>query len=455
MRMPAILKRFWKQFNRVYDASRKLDFDTMPLPALMQHYQHLNDSVLKQWHAPIINDYFCMLFFGLLKKLTQAWITDQAPEQVQGGSLQNDLLCGEGGLESTEPTKMLMRIAAAIDQGVPETRAWFLEHSPETIWEALDQHQKAPPLRASLQEFLDAYGFRCVNELKLEAPDLHDDPTFVLGAIAGYIRGGSYNIEAMEQRERAIREQAEQVVNGALSGTKKWIYNWVLKQTRTVVKNRENLRFARTKIFGIARHLFRAASKHLVSLHVLENEPDIFYLTVEEVLGYVEGRPSTTRLKDLVALRKKEFDDYRSTPPPPERFLTYGAAGASIAMPQVLADGNLIVNEGDETDPNRLTGTPCCPGVVEGVVRVVRSLEDAKGLDGEILVTERTDPGWVPLFPSCAGLLIERGSLLSHSAVVARELGIPTIVGVRGGLMQRLKSGQRVRMDAGSGVVEL
>jgi pyruvate,water dikinase len=76
-------------------------------------------------------------------------------------------------------------------------------------------------------------------------------------------------------------------------------------------------------------------------------------------------------------------------------------------------------------------------------------------LSGEILVTERTDPGWVPLYPSCSGLLIERGSLLSHSAVVARELGLPTIVGISGGLMGKLKTGMRVRIDAGRGEVRI
>ncbi|MCY3902836.1 MAG: PEP-utilizing enzyme, partial [Caldilineaceae bacterium] len=102
-----------------------------------------------------------------------------------------------------------------------------------------------------------------------------------------------------------------------------------------------------------------------------------------------------------------------------------------------------------------LTGTPCCPGVVEGPVLVARTPAEAEQLDQQILVTARTDPGWVPLYPSCAGLLIERGSLLSHSAVVARELGLPTIVGISGGLMQKLQTGQRVRMDASKGEVRI
>ena len=86
---------------------------------------------------------------------------------------------------------------------------------------------------------------------------------------------------------------------------------------------------------------------------------------------------------------------------------------------------------------------------------MAHSFEDTEGLDGEILVTERTDPGWVPVFPACSGLIIERGSLLSHSAVVARELGIPTVVGIEGNPLDKLEDGQMVHLDAGKGEVRI
>ena len=92
--------------------------------------------------------------------------------------------------------------------------------------------------------------------------------------------------------------------------------------------------------------------------------------------------------------------------------------------------------------------------MVEGRVRRVEDPHHEPPLEGDILVTYRTDPGWVPLFPQAAGILVERGSLLSHSAVVAREMGIPTIVGIEG-LMDRLKTGDLIRMDAGAGSVEI
>lgn len=190
-------------------------------------------------------------------------------------------------------------------------------------------------------------------------------------------------------------------------------------------------------------------------MNLLDHERDVFYLTVEELVAFVEGRGITGDIRNLARLRKAEYQVYEDSPAPPDRLLTFGAAGASMGYTAILAEGDLLRSTEVNSDPNVLTGTPCCPGVVEGVVRVVANLKDAEGLNGEILVTGRTDPGWVPLYPSCSGLLIERGSLLSHSAVVARELGLPTIVGVNGGLMTRLKTGMKVRVDAGKGEIRI
>ena len=456
IRMDSIVHGFQAHFNKVYQNARKTRFESLSLTDLAGVYQDLNDQILRRWQAPIINDYLCMIFFGLLKKLTEKWVAagDAAP------SLQNDLLCGQGDLESTEPTKCLMRIASRIDQasgqGDVGFREWFVSTPAKEVWAALVKGERSPSIKASFDEFLDRFGFRCINELKLEEPDLNDDPSFVVNAVQSYVKMKSYSIAAIEQREAQIRSKAEAEVRTRLSGWKRVFYFWIVKQARRAVRNRENLRFARTKIFGVSRHLFRAMGEHLKALGTLKDSHDIFYLTVDEILSFIEGRGMTTGLSGLVEIRKREFDGFKKTPPPPSRFLSTGAVGVSNSYPQVLSDADLLRGEAKESsDPNILLGTSCCPGVVEGVVRVVHELKDCEGLNGEILVTERTDPGWVPLYPSCSGLLIERGSLLSHSAVVARELGLPTIVGISGGLMTRLKTGQKVRVDAAKGEVRI
>ncbi|MCM2280670.1 MAG: phosphoenolpyruvate synthase [Bdellovibrionaceae bacterium] len=448
----SIVSTFQAHFETVYQDARQKDFTRMPLDAQLAQYHHLEEQLLKRWHAPIINDYLCMVFFGLIKRLTEKWVAADS----EGSSLQNDLLCGQGDLESTEPTKSLMRIAEWIDTGDAQIRAWFLSKPSDEIWREIRDSGRYPELRARVYEFLDKYGFRCVNELKLEEPDLHDDPAFAINSIASYVRTKSYSISKMEEREREIRGQAEAKLRTLLSGWKLSVYLWVLKHTRKAVRNRENLRFARTKVFGVARHLFRGMGLNLVRLGFLSDPKDVFFITVEELIGFAEGRAVSVDLKPMVASRRREYAAYDEQAPPPDRFLTYGAAGVTIPYAQVLSESDLLAADRPvNTDPNVLVGTPCCPGVIEGVVRVVKELKEAEGLNGEILVTSRTDPGWVPLYPSCSGLLIERGSLLSHSAVVARELGLPTIVGISGGLMTKLKTGMRVKIDAGRGEVRI
>jgi rifampicin phosphotransferase len=192
-RINSIVRGFQSHFNQVYESARKLPFASMSLTELAQLYQRLDDQILRRWHAPIINDYLCMIFFGLLKKLTEKWIGTEGDI----ASVQNDLLCGQGDLESTEPTKMLMRIADSVDNGESRVREWVLATPPSEIWAQL-KGGKFPELHKKIDAFLDKYGFRCINELKLEEPDLHDDPSFVINAVASYVRMKAYSVKSME-----------------------------------------------------------------------------------------------------------------------------------------------------------------------------------------------------------------------------------------------------------------
>jgi phosphohistidine swiveling domain-containing protein len=464
-RINRLIAAFETNLETVYQRFRKSDLTALALPEQMALYNQLEEELLQRWQAPIVNDGRCMMAFGLLKALTERWLGGEGDGQGEGnahgdgqtgGALQNDLLCGQGDVESTMPTKMLMGIAQQIDRGDPVFRAWLLETPAADVAAELTRGAGGGDVGVTFRDFLDRYGFRCVDELKLEAPDLHTDPSFAIQAIAGYLRGGTYAVATMEEREAAIRRKAEELVRARLTGPRRALFFAVLRLARRAVRDRERLRFGRTKTFGLARRLVRAMGQNLVSLGQLGAVDDVFYLTIEELAAYIEGRAVTSELGGLARMRRAEFDEYRRTPAPPDRFVSVGTVGAVAAHSALLAGGDLLASTGSvSTDPDVLIGTPCCPGIVEGTARVVHSVKDADGMRGEILVTERTDPGWVPLFPTCSGLLVERGSLLSHSAVVARELGLPTIVGISGGLMTRLQSGQRVRMDASRGEIRI
>lgn len=428
---------FLETFHRDYDKYRNMPLKRMRGDQLIRIYMELERNMLGRWKAPIINDFLCMVHFGLLRKLTTTWLHDLDP------SIQNDLLAGEGGLESAEPTKALLRLANVASQN-SGLRQLIETLEPAEGLEALNQSSYQEFYKRVL-DYLDKYGFRCMSEMKLEEIDLLTDPSYLFVCLKNYLKAGQTEVHD-DSHEKSLRLQAETKVASHLKGFRKKFYFWVLKHARKAVKNRENTRFARTRIYGIARTIFQTIGEDLATMGVLEQPRDIFWLTIEEVFGIYNGTLPSFNLKSFVDLRKKDYEKFEEETDP--RILTRGA---------VYWNNTFIKEELPQVSGSEdydLKGLPCCPGILEGVVKVILNPSDNLELNGEILVTARTDPGWVPLYPAISGLLVERGSLLSHSAIVAREMGIPAIVSIPG-LTKTLKTGMRVRIDAKAGTIKI
>ena len=441
-RIERLVADFETLFEMHYRRWAAMDFSELRPHELMHVYGEMERDILEQWRAPIINDLFVMVNYGILKKLCASWCGDTT------GSLQNDLICGEGGIRSTEPTYRLMDLAA-LARSLPGLQEIFASTPLDEIASRTRSNGKYAAFDSAFQTYLEEYGFRCMNELKLEEPTLRDRPEFAYQVIRNYVTAKAPpDPKAITAREAQIRSTAEQRAFSMItSPIKRRVFRRVLGNARLGVKNRENMRFARTRIFGLVRELVRALGVRLTQAGALQERDDVFYLTLDEVFDFIKGTAVTADLKALVALRRAEFDRYRQEPEvPDDRFETFGMVYArnrfrTQAVAVAEADG-------------KLRGIPCSPGSVTNVVKVILSPSDDAQLNGEILVAGRTDPGWVPLYPSVSGLLIERGSILSHSAIVAREMGIPTIVGIPG-LTTTLKSGDRVSMDGSTGLVEV
>lgn len=434
----SVVDDFLKTFHRDYDRFREMPLKRLRGDQLVQVYQDMERNMLGRWKAPIINDFLCMVHFGLLRKLTLKWLTQVDP------TIQNDLLAGEGGLESAEPTKALLRLANKAAQ-YPELRRLIEEVDPKDGLEAINQSQYQEFHKLVL-DYLDRFGFRCMSEMKLEEIDLHTDPSYLFVCLKNYLKAGQTEAHD-DTHEKSLRKQAEDKVAGHLSGIKKQIYFWVLKHARKAVKNRENTRFARTRIYGIARTIFQTMGEDLASQQAIEHPRDIFWLTIEEVFGIYNGTLPSYNMKALVHLRKAEYANFTEETDP--RIMTRGAVYWNNAFIKEVE-----VQAADANGEWDLKGLPCCPGILEGTVKVIMNPSDNLELNGEILVTARTDPGWVPLYPAISGLLVERGSLLSHSAIVAREMGIPAVVSIPG-LTKTLKTGMKVRIDGKAGTIKI
>jgi pyruvate,water dikinase len=281
-----------------------------------------------------------------------------------------------------------------------------------------------------------------MEELKLETITLGEDPAILVGMVRAYLATSAVDDVAAFDRERRIRSDAEAAVDRELHGFRRLVFGHVLSRTRLRVRDRENLRFERTRVFGVVRRIFLTIGKELADRGHIAEPRDVFYLTLDEVFAHFNGTSATSDLRALTFRRKDEFTGFTAEAAPPDRIETFGP----------LADWRPVALQSDVTHGDELRGTGCCPGVVRGTVRVVTDPRGARDLAGNILVAERTDPGWTLLFPVCSGLLVQRGSLLSHSAIVAREMGLPCIVGLPG-LMSWLQDGDEVEMDGTTGLV--
>jgi pyruvate,water dikinase len=197
------------------------------------------------------------------------------------------------------------------------------------------------------------------------------------------------------------------------------------------------------------RAILRELGKRLHADGRLESPDDVFYLELGEVIAAWESTGTSDDLAALAAQRRAEFEGYRKEEAPPDRFETHGPLHRYTHFTSSRKEEPSTEGSGD-----RLKGIGACPGKVTGKVRVVLDPRGARLEPGEILVAQQTDPGWVILFPAASGLLVERGSLLSHSAIVSRELRLPCIVSLSN-ITNTLRTGDMVEMDGSTGEVKI
>ncbi len=437
--LPKERRKFVTQLNQTIATYKAIDFSKKWADELMYLYFDFEKTLLVKWKAPLVNDFFSMIYFGILKKWTAKLEISENP------NIHNDLLCGSKDIISTEPIHQSLKIATLISEN-KSAKQLFLEENPQTIWGILETG-KFPEIKKAFDAYLDQFGERCVGELKLESISYTQDPTLFVKIIKSYIEQGTTIYFANNGMEEMLKTRAEKAVADKLKNKwlKAWIFKYILNKTRDLVSNRENLRYERTRAFGMVRKIFIAIGQQFFAEGILENPRDIFYLTKEEIFAFIQGTSVHTNLKKLINLRKEEFNGFAKMDQPSERIPTYGIVNHANDF---YSKEKTQIMEGD------LQGIGCCPGNVRGRVRVVRDPYDVDSLNGDILVTTNTDPGWVVLFPTASAIIVERGSLLSHSAIVSREMGIPCIVSVSG-LLQTLKDGDLIEMDGSTGKIKI
>ncbi|AOG08050.1 PEP/pyruvate-binding domain-containing protein [Bosea sp. RAC05] len=425
MRLKRTIRGFYARLNGALRV-RPDAIAAMPLSALATEYRTIEAGLLDRWDAPLINDFLCMIAFGASRKLLERWC---GPEGIE---IHNAVMIGQGDIVSAEPAR---RIAAmgALAAGKPK------------LIEALQRGDLVaskgdPALAREIDAYLAKFSDRCTEELKLESITLDQDPAPLLAAIAA---------AALTPRAAHVRgEDGAAALDRVLKEfpVRRRIAHLVMGWARDRVRDRENLRFERTRIFGHARRVLVAMGRQLAALDAIEAPRDVFLLTVPELLGAIEGFGTTADLKGLVATRKAEMARAAERPDPPERITVTGAAGLSSAV----AAASAATPAGAPETIRK--GTGCSAGLVRARARVIRDPRRDALVQGEILVARHTDPGWIAVFSNASAIVVERGSLLSHSAIVAREMGIPCVVGLKGAL-DWIVDGEMISVEGASGEV--
>jgi pyruvate,water dikinase len=441
-------RRFRRRFDALVAPLEEADLASLPPERLRGLYAELERTLLPAWRTPLANDFYAMVFHGLLAKTA--------------GDRANDLLVGVGDIVSAEPAARL-RDLAGIVRADPALRAAV------AAGDLAAAEAASPAFRDAFRAYVRRFGSRVSGELKLETVTYAQDPAPLFALVAAYAEGADQppNRQTTEPPNHRTTEppnhqttkppnRAEAALLAQWRGhpLKRAKFRFVLRRTRELVAGRENMRFDRTRLFAVVRRVFLALGEHLARAGRLDDARDVLWLERDEVFGAFGETSSDLRV--LVAKRRADYAAFAAEPAPPSRFRT--RLPLSAWRPSEPSDHSTIGPSDHSTigpsDHWTLKGLPSSPGRVRGRVRVVRDLSEAGDLRGRILAAERTDPGWGPVFPLCAGILVERGSVLSHAAILSRELGVPCAVGVAG-LLASVRDGDLVELDGAAGTVRI
>jgi pyruvate,water dikinase len=313
----------------------------------------------------------------------------------------------------------------------------------EGFLDALPAVEGGCEARDAIAAYLDAYGMRCVGEIDVTRPRWSEQPTALVPMILANVRNfepgaGARRFEQGRQNaanaERELLERVRALPDGedkAEEAKRK------IDRVRTFMGYREYPKYGMVSRYLVYKRALMAEAERLVGAGVLREKEDVFYLSFEELHDVVR----TGRVDEaLVRGRKDAFRSYEALTPP--RVLT--SEGESLSGSYRRSD----------LPPGALVGLPVSAGTVEGRARVVHDVEDAVLEPGDILVTPYTDPSFSPLFVAIAGLVTEVGGRMTHGAVIAREYGLPAVVGVEQAT-RRIRDGQRIRVHGTEGYVEL
>jgi rifampicin phosphotransferase len=313
----------------------------------------------------------------------------------------------------------------------------------DSFLDELDRLDGGPTARAAIEDYLGKYGMRCAGEIDITRPRWSEQPTTLIPTILAHVKNmepgeGQRRFEQGRQEASAKEHDVLRRLRALPDGDQKAAETkQMIDRVRTFMGYREYPKYGMVSRYFIYKQAIMAEAERLVHNGVLRAKDDIFFLRFEELHDIMRtSNVDEQRIKE----RKDAFRSYQT-----------------LTAPRVLtSDGEVVAGtyRRDDLPSGALAGLAVSTGTIEGRARVITDIADADLEPGDILVTAYTDPSWTPLFVTIAGLVTEVGGMMTHGAVIAREYGLPAVVGVQHAT-QRIRDGQHIRVNGTDGYVIL
>jgi pyruvate,water dikinase len=370
------------------------------------------------------------------------WINEKMNEWL-GEKNAADILSQSVPNNITSKMGLALMDVADVIRLYPEIIDYLLNVKDDNFLEKLVKFDGGQEARDAILSYLDKYGMRCSGEIDITKPRFSEMPTALVPMILSNIRNfepHASNRKFEQGRQEALEKEKELLerLNKLPDGEEK------VKETkrmidliRNFIGYREYPKYGMVSRYFVYKQALLKEADRLVQTNVIHEKEDIYYLSFEELREVIASNKLDSH---IISKRKEEYKLFERLTPP--RVIT--------------SEGEIIAGEYKRKNlpAGAMAGLPVSSGVIEGRARVVLNMEEANLEDGDILVTAFTDPSWTPLFVSIKGLVTEVGGLMTHGAVIAREYGLPAVVGVENAT-KLIKDGQRIRVHGTDGYVEI
>ncbi|MFE5050669.1 rifamycin-inactivating phosphotransferase [Streptomyces sp. NPDC056637] len=370
------------------------------------------------------------------------WLNDKLQEWLGEKNAADTLTLSAPDNITSEMGLALLDVADVI-RPQPEVVAFLQGVDGDDFLDELAKLGGGTEARDAIEAYLDRYGMRCVGEIDITRPRWRERPGTLVPVILDNVR--NFEPGAAERRFEQGRLKAQKKEQDVLSrlralpdGDRKADeVKGMIDRVRTFIGYREYPKYGIISRYFVYKQALLAEAGRLVQADVLHEKEDVFYLTFQEFHDVARSHQAND---ELIRQRKEAFRSYHALTPP--RVLT--------------SDGEALTGayRRDDVPAGALVGVPVSAGTIEGRARVILDMADADLEAGDILVTAFTDPSWSPLFVGIAGLVTEVGGLMTHGAVIAREYGLPAVVGVEQAT-RLIRDGQRIRVHGTDGYVEI